>query len=404
MTTRPTPPAGSAVLGSATTPARRHRRTTVLLPMAGLVVLAGCGLTLIALSTARVGLVAELVGIAAALVPVAGVVAALMWIDRWEPEPSRLLWFAFGWGASVAAITALLINDTAAAVGDALLGHGSGDKISAVVSAPLFEEAIKGAFVLGIMIWLRGEFDGIIDGVVYAGFVAIGFAFTENIYYFGRAFADHGFGDTGTAGVVTAFILRGVMSPFIHPLFTGMIGIGIGVAARAPNRTTRILAPLAGYVAAVVLHAMWNAAATLGGPQTFLNVYFLVILPIAIAGVLFVNWHRRREQGILARALPDMVQRGWVEPGHARRLVSLTARREWRAKIARRAGRDAARIIAGYQAAVTELAFLWHARRMGVAGSDTDLRESELVAVLAATRPAVHDIAHDRAANRGVRR
>jgi protease PrsW len=404
VTTRPTPPANTTVLGGATTPARRHRRTTVLLPMAGLVVLAGCGLTLIALSTARVGLVAELVGIAAALIPVAAVVTALMWIDRWEPEPSRLLWLAFGWGASVAAITALLINDTAAAVGDALLGHGSGDKISAVVSAPLFEEAIKGAFVLGIMIWLRGEFDGIIDGVVYAGFVAIGFAFTENIYYFGRAFAEHGFGDTDTAGVVTAFILRGVMSPFIHPLFTCMIGIGIGIAARTPDRTIRVLAPLGGYGGAVALHAMWNAAATLGGPQTFLNVYFLVILPIAIAGVLFVSWHRRREQRILARALPDMVERGWVEPAHMRRLASLTARREWRTRIARRAGRDAARIIGGYQAAVTELAFLWHAKRMGVASAETGGRETELVGILVATRPVVHDIAHDRATGRGERR
>ena len=67
-----------------------------------------------------------------------------------------------------------------------------------MVSAPLFEEAAKGAFVLGIMLFLRKEFDGVIDGVVYAGFVAAGFAFTENIYYFGRAFAEHGFGSAST--------------------------------------------------------------------------------------------------------------------------------------------------------------------------------------------------------------
>jgi RsiW-degrading membrane proteinase PrsW (M82 family) len=187
---------------------------TVLLPVAGLLVLAGCGLTLLALSTARVGLTAELVGVAGALLPVGPVVAAFLWVDRWEPEPARLLWLAFGWGACVATITALMINNTAEAVGDVLLGSGNGDKLSAVVSAPLFEEAAKGVFVLVIMLRLRAEFDGVIDGIVYAGLVAAGFAFTENIYYFGRAFAEYGFGNPTTSGVVTAFILRGVLSPF----------------------------------------------------------------------------------------------------------------------------------------------------------------------------------------------
>jgi RsiW-degrading membrane proteinase PrsW (M82 family) len=353
-----------------------------LLPVAGLVTLAGCGLALLALSTARVGLVAELVGIVAALVPVGSVVAALLWIDRWEPEPARLLWLAFGWGASVAAITALLINNTAEAVGDALLGHGKGDALSAIVSAPLFEEAAKGAFVLGIMLWLRNELDGVIDGVVYAGFVAAGFAFTENIYYFGRAFAEHGFGDTSTSGVVTAFILRGVLAPFCHPLFTAMIGVGVGISVRTPSRTLRALAPVGGYLAAVTLHAMWNAAATLGSAQTFLNVYFLVMVPIFIAGVMFVSWHRRREQKIVARALPVMVERGWVEEGDAGRFADLAARKAWRNEVARRSGRAASRRLGDYQAAVTELAFLWHAARLGLAGAGAGDRETRLVGAL----------------------
>jgi len=369
-------------------PLHRHtpRRQTVLLPVAGLMLLAACGLALLAISTARVGLLAEFVGIGAALVPVASLVAALLWMDRWEPEPARMLWLAFGWGASVAAITALLVNNTAAAVGDALLGHGGGDKISAIVSAPLFEEGLKGAFVLGIMYFLRDEFDGVLDGVVYAGFVAAGFAFTENIYYFGRAFAEHGFGDTGTGGVVTAFILRGVMSPFTHPLFTSMIGIGAGVAVRTSNRYFRFLAPLGGYVAAVLLHAMWNAAATLGTPQTFLNVYFLVMVPIFIGGVMLVSWLRRREQRIVAHALPEMVDRGWVDPVNVRRLVTLAARRRWRVRAGRKLGRNAAKAVGAYQAAVTELAFLWHAIRLGLAGGDAQDREARLVAVLHAAK------------------
>src|SRR6266545_5995881 len=308
------------------------RRLTVLLPVVGLITLAACGLALLALSTARVGLVAELVGVTAALLPVGPVVAAFLWVDRWEPEPARLLWLAFGWGACVATITALLINNTAEAVGDLLLGRGNGDKISAVVSAPLFEEAAKGAFVLAILLRLRDEFDGVIDGVVYAGFVAAGFAFTENIYYFGRAFAEHGFGDTTTAGVVTAFILRGVLSPFTHPLFTGMIGIGVGIAARTRYRQVRLMAPIAGYAAAVILHALWNGSATLGSGKTFLNVYFLIMVPIFICGVWFVHWHRKREQAIVTEALPVMVLQRMVAAEELPRLASLTGRRAWRSE------------------------------------------------------------------------
>jgi len=109
-----------------------------------------------------------------ALLPVGPVVAAFLWVDRWEPDRPACVWLAFGWGACVATITALLINNTAEAVGDLLLGKGNGDKLSAVVSAPLFEEAAKGAFILAILLRLRDEFDGVIDGIVYAGFVAAG--------------------------------------------------------------------------------------------------------------------------------------------------------------------------------------------------------------------------------------
>ena len=45
-------------------------------------------------------------------------------------------------------------------------------------------------FLVGLLIFRRREFDGIVDGIVYAGLVAAGFAFTENILYFGRAFAE----------------------------------------------------------------------------------------------------------------------------------------------------------------------------------------------------------------------
>ncbi|TCO57995.1 PrsW family intramembrane metalloprotease [Actinocrispum wychmicini] len=332
----------------------KPRRFTVLLPVVGLIVLSLCGLGVFAYLTARVGLVAELIGLGAALLPVVPVVAVFLWIDRWEPEPAKLLWLAFTWGAFGATLTALLINNTAAVVGDLLLGKGGGDTVSAVVSAPLIEEAAKGAFVLAIFLRRRHEFDGVVDGIVYGGMCAAGFAFTENVYYFGRIFVEHGFGHTGVIG---AFILRGVLAPFTHPLFTVMTGIGLGVAATTTRRGIRIAAPIVGYVIAVGLHALWNAAATLGNARTFLNVYFLIMVPVFVGAAALVHWARKREQRIVAAALPEFVREGLVAASETELLGSLRRRLEWRRRIRRKYGPVAARAVADYQVTVTELAF-----------------------------------------------
>ncbi|MCU1687268.1 MAG: integral rane protein [Amycolatopsis sp.] len=359
------------------------RRITVLLPVVALIVVALCGLLLFGLATAKVGVLAVVIGVVAALVPVGLVVAAFLWIDRWEPEPAKMLLLAFVWGACIATVTALLINSTAEAVGDLLLGSGNGNKLSALVSAPLVEEAAKGAFVLIVLWRRREEFDGIVDGIVYAGFSAAGFAFTENIYYFGRAFAESGFGNGTSSGVLAAFVLRGLLSPFTHPLFAVMTGIGIGFAAKTSSRQLRILAPLGGYLAAVCLHALWNAAAILGGAKTFLNVYFLIMVPLFIGVFSVVLMQRRREQRIVAAALPQMAAARWIAPSEVELLASLSGRREWRKQARKQSGRQAARAVGQYQSSVTELAFL---RRNDVHTEDAKRRQDELLNVLRASR------------------
>ncbi|EHR53147.1 putative membrane protein [Saccharomonospora marina XMU15] len=364
---------------------RRHppRRLGVLLPIAGLVAVALCGLLVLTLATVRVGVVAVAIGVVASIVPVAVVVAAFLWIDRWEPEPARLLLLTFAWGAFVATLTALLINDTAEAVGDLLLGTGSGGKVSALVSAPLVEEAVKAVPVFAILLRRSQEFDGLVDGIVYAGISAAGFAFTENIYYFGRAFAEYGFGDGASAGVLAAFLLRGVLSPFAHPLFTVLTGIGVGLVVRQRRRALKVLVPLGAYLCAVFLHALWNAAATLGGAATFLDVYFLIMVPIFIAVLLLVLWQRRREQRIIAAALPVLAANGWIARSEVPLLASLRGRRRWRRQARKESGRHAAKAVACYQASVTELAFQ---RRWSAGDGGTSSRHDDLVDVVRQAR------------------
>ena len=215
-------------------PTSGRQRRGVLAPVLGLIALGICGLVVLGLVASSVGVGGVVVGALCALLPVGPVVASFLWIDRWEPEPPRLLLLAFLWGACFAALSALVINSSAALIADEVLGRGSGDVVGAVAVAPIVEEAVKGAFLVGLLIFRRREFDGIVDGIVYAGLVAAGFAFTENILYFGRAFTEDGpVGQAG--GVFAVLVLRGVLSPFAHPLFTAMTGIGAGIAVEQPQ-------------------------------------------------------------------------------------------------------------------------------------------------------------------------
>ena len=91
---------------------------------------------------------------------------------------------------------------------------------------------MKGLAVFGVFYFLRREFDGVVDGVIYATFVALGFAATENIIYYSNAVK----ADPQGSALAATFVLRGVLAPWGHPLYTSMTGIGFGIS-RETNRT-----------------------------------------------------------------------------------------------------------------------------------------------------------------------
>ncbi|GAA1264281.1 PrsW family intramembrane metalloprotease [Saccharothrix xinjiangensis] len=387
-----------------TTPARKRvdqRRWTVLLPVVGLIALGVSGLVLLGLGTSSVGLLPILVGALAALVPVLAVLGAYLWVDRWEPEPAKVLLLAFAWGACGATITSLVFNQTAYVLGELI--NGDGATFAAVIGAPVVEEAAKAAFIVAVFLRRRQEFDGVVDGIVYAGVTAAGFAFTENIWYFSRVFADSGFGDL-SSGVVALFVLRGVLSPFAHPLFTSLTGIGIGVAAMTGHRALKVAAPLLGYLAAVGLHSLWNFSTTVGTGSTFINLYFLIMVPIFAGMVCMVVWQRRREQRVVAAQLPAMAEQRWIASSEVTLLASLQGRRRWRRAVRRKVGEQAAKAVAGYQVAATELAFLRHRMAQGTAGADADERHSKLLHALVVARQAAVDAPGALKAAGGVRR
>ena len=188
---------------------------------------------------------------------------------------------------------------------------GGGDATNtAVVVAPVVEEALKGLGVLAAAA-AAAEFDGVVDGIVYAGFVGVGFAYLENVLYLGRAHARPAAG-----GTAVVFVLRCLVSPFAHPLFTMAIGVGVAWPLPPPRRAAA-LAPVVG--------SSWPSGCTARGTRAVLGAGRLrrgvpagagpgVRSAVAVAGPAA----RRREARLIARHLSVYAATGWLARGRSR--------------------------------------------------------------------------------------
>jgi len=233
---------------------------------------------------------------------------AYLWVpwvvDRYDPEPLWLLATSFFWGVVASCGFAATINTMAGFIGTEVGGTDVGGWVAACVSAPLVEEFLKGLGVFGLFYFLKREFDGVVDGIIYAAFIALGFAAMENVLYYGRAAAE------GDEALGMTVVMRGLLTPWIHPLFTAMTGLGFGISRETHRRWLAWLAPLAGYCSAVVLHSTWNTAATLSGMLTIimLPLWFCFVCGFAVMVLLLV----RRKGQIIAKHLHDEVLIGFL--------------------------------------------------------------------------------------------
>ena len=375
---RPGDPAQGAALRHAHWWQRRWVRYGALITL-----LALSGLVILALVREQTGTEGFLVGLGLAVLPVPLLIAAFRWLDRVEPGPWRNLVFAFAWGACAAALIAIVANSFATRwIATATADPSGADTLGAIVIAPVVEESAKAAAVLLVFLFRRRDFTGIVDGVVIAGVTATGFAFTENILYLGTAFGtDQLTGDSGIASVTAAtFFVRVIMSPFAHPLFTVLTGIGFGVAALCGDRqrVRRVLVPLSGLLLAMGMHALWNGSSTFG-ELGFFAVYGAFMVPAFGLLTWLVVWTRQRELRTVREELPAYAAAGWLTPAEPYALGSMRARRLARDHARRQLGRPAARAVAQYEAYATSLAFLRHRGRRGRAGADFVVREAELL-------------------------
>ncbi len=231
------------------------------------------------------------------------------WFDRFEREPKKLLVAVFLWGALFATMSAAVAQlILQAGVTELTHNESFGEFVTLAFFAPLTEESLKGIAILLVAVMFWSEFDSVLDGIVYAGIVALGFAATENFFYLISAYDEKGWGF-----FFMLFVLRVILTGWNHVAFTAFIGIGIAVARLNTNWFIKIAVMFIGWLMAVALHGTYNALVS-----TENGAGFIVALCVSWTGWLTVLavlfWAITRDRARMRLFLRDEVERGAISP------------------------------------------------------------------------------------------
>lgn len=270
------------------------------------------------------GPIAAVIAAVVAFTPAMLYLVPFVFLDRYDPEPFWLLALAFAWGALAAVVFSFLLNTFFGAVVVLAVSPDAGQAAAAVISAPFVEEGSKGIGLLILLIFFRRYFDDVLDGIVFAGMIALGFSTVENVLYYGQALIGGGF-----PALAVIFVMRGILSPFAHVTFTSMTGIGCGIARESHNRLIRYIMPAVGYFGAVTLHMIWNGMAVIGGLKSFIVGYFLLEIPFFLIFVGFAFWVMHRQNKILREMLAIDVARGLIPKEHEQKATSAFRSSGW---------------------------------------------------------------------------
>ncbi len=182
-------------------------------------------------------------------------IVLMLWFynkDKSRPEPLRLVFKSvlLGFLGTVPAIFLELLLEGA---GNFLLGSSSFLPIlladlfrvawTSFVTAALVEEGIK-LFCIKTFLYKKAAFDEVMDGIVYAVCVSLGFAFAENILY--------GLSDRGT------LVLRAFTAVPMHAAAAGIMGYWIGMAKRQVDAKISKSLVGKGFGVAVLFHGSYD--------------------------------------------------------------------------------------------------------------------------------------------------
>jgi RsiW-degrading membrane proteinase PrsW (M82 family) len=216
----------------------------------------------------------------AGVIPTAIYVAIIWWFDRYEKEPLWLLAVTFLWGAIPAILLSLMV-ELLLGIPVSVLGEGLlTDVVESGGVAPVVEEIAKAVALLGLFVFLRHEFDNVLDGIIYGALVGFGFAMTENVLYFLSSLFAEGWAEWG----VVVF-LRAIVFGLNHAFFTSLTGAALGFARLSRAVWQKWLVPFGGLGLAIAFHAIHNIGASLVELSCLAGIFSFVT---DLGGVLVV--------------------------------------------------------------------------------------------------------------------
>ena len=224
----------------------------------------------------------------AALIPA---LVYLSWVrstERFQTEPWAPLLSGFLYGALFATFVAAILEAVLLSAGTALSeaypapeftflnGNSTlGAFFLVLVIAPFVEEGLKASGVVRFGDRLRL----VSDGLVYGAAVGLGFGFFETFLYGLGAFLTG-----GLAAGLGLIVVRSLSSVLLHGSTTSMFGYGYA------QQRLRGRSGFAGgyYLVAVVMHAGFNALASLGAIVAFLGFSSTISDYAALIGLFLV--------------------------------------------------------------------------------------------------------------------
>ncbi|MDX9721825.1 MAG: PrsW family intramembrane metalloprotease [Myxococcota bacterium] len=238
----------------------------------------------------------------------------LVWrLDRYEPEPIWLVGATFAYGATMGIAVGVFGTLVLLAVLGGGLELSESSFAGMALFAPLAEEPGKGLVLL--LLLLGKNFDNTTDGLIYGSAAGLGFAMTENFFYFLEPL------QRGDMDVWLELVLiRGAFTALMHCCASAALGAMLGAFRYRGFVLQWLVAPFLGLAIAIAIHATFNGLLVLAvssGSEHYAH-FALALVPILVIALLIVTkLSLLREQRLIRRELADEVHAGVLLPEHA---------------------------------------------------------------------------------------
>lgn len=265
-----------------------------------------------------------------------------------QSVPPSLFLVAFLWGGTVAVMTSIFAVGAVRGLMASAVSPEWAEAWSSVLGAPLVEELIKTAGVVMVALLAMWRLRSVLDGIFCGVFVGVGFQVVEGYAYALSATMMQRTGDV-IEPAMSVFLVRGILAGlWSHAVLTAIVGAGIGYVIVRRNRPmwTRVGIAVAVFMAAVVLHALWNSPLMRDGFGLGTPGIFIGVLVKGLPAIILAAWLLRRffvqEVALRRRLITEYDNPEVFAPEEVDTLLSWKAREAAVVQERKKAGRRAA--------------------------------------------------------------